>query len=254
VAFSSFANNYALNYDFMISEEQQDQAALYVLGLLELHEAAAFESELNASAELRDIARELREAAGDIALTAPPRTPPPSLKQRIMREMAMKTEKPAPAPLQRAPFSWVPWAIAAGLIVFCGVLALDRARLERELADARATDPLMQTTFFSLAPSSPAPAEAKATVAWQPGRQSGVIRISNLPAPQPGKDYQLWAVDAEHKDPISAGVVRVDKNGVAQVRFRPVERAEQVKAFAISLERAGGVPKKEGPILLIGTA
>jgi anti-sigma-K factor RskA len=26
-----------------------------------------------------------------------------------------------------------------------------------------------------------------------------------------------------------------------------------VKAFAISLEREGGVPKKEGPILLVGT-
>ncbi len=111
----------------------------------------------------------------------------------------------------------------------------------------------MQTTFYTLAPSAPAPADAKATVAWQPGRQSGVIRISNLPAPQPGKDYQLWAVDAEHKDPISAGIIRVDQNGVAQVRFKPVEKAEHVKAFAISLEREGGVPKKEGPILLVGT-
>ena len=60
----------------MISEEQQDQAALYVLGLLEPREAAAFESELNANAELRDIARELREAAGTVALTVPPQTPP----------------------------------------------------------------------------------------------------------------------------------------------------------------------------------
>jgi anti-sigma-K factor RskA len=237
----------------MISEEQQDQAALYVLGLLEPDEAAAFESELNASAELRDIARELREAAGSVALTAPPRVPPALLKQRIMREIAMKTQESAPMPQQRAPLGWIPWAIAAGLAVFCGLLALDRVRLERELADIRAADPLMQTTFFALAPSAPAPADAKATVAWQPGRQSGVIRISNLPAPQPGKDYQLWAVDAEHKDPISAGVIRVDKNGVAQVRFKPVEKAEHVKAFAISLEREGGVPKKEGPILLVGT-
>jgi anti-sigma-K factor RskA len=237
----------------MISEEQQDQAALYVLGLLEPHEVAAFESELTANAELRDVARELREAAGGVALTAPSRMPPASVKQRIMREIAMKTEEPVPMPIQRAPFGWIPWAIAAALAVFCGLLALDRVRLERELADIRAADPLMQTTFFTLAPSAPAPADAKATVAWQPGRQSGVIRISNLPAPQPGKDYQLWAVDAAHTDPISAGVIRVDKNGVAQVRFKPVDTAEHVKAFAISLEREGGVPKKEGPILLVGT-
>jgi anti-sigma-K factor RskA len=238
----------------MISEEQQDQAALYALGLLGAAEDAAFESELRANAELRDLIRELREAAGDLALTASSLVPPPSLKQRIMGEIAMETKRVVPMPTrQRAAFGWIPWAIAAGLAVFCGLLAVDRIRLERQLADTRAVDPLMQTTFFTLAPSAPAPADAKATVAWQPGRQSGVIRISNLPAPQPGKDYQLWAVDAEHKDPISAGVVRVDKNGVAQIRFKPVEKAEHVKAFAISLEREGGVPKKEGPILLVGT-
>src|SRR5262249_27718798 len=157
---------------------QQDQAALYVLGLLEPQEAAAFESELNANAELRDIARELREAAGSVALTVPPRTPPASLKQRVMREIAMKHEEPGPILRERGSFGWIPWAIAAGLAVFCGLLALDRVRLERQLADIRAVDPLMQTTFFTLAPSAPAPADAKATVAWQPGRQSGVIRIS----------------------------------------------------------------------------
>ena len=238
----------------MISDEQQDQAALHALGLLNSDEAAAFELALSTSAELRDFVRELCEAAGDLALTAPSQTPPGSLKQHVMREIATETERSAPTPTQRASFAWMPWAIAAGLMVFCGLLAFDRARLQRELADLRAADPLMQTAFFTLTPSAPAPADAKATVVWQPGRQSGVIRITNLPAPQPGRDYQLWAVDAAHKDPVSAGVVRVDKNGVAQIRFKPVDMVQQVKAFAISLEREGGVPKKEGPILLAGTA
>ena len=238
----------------MISEQLQDQAALYALGLLGADEDEAFESELSANAELRDLVRELREAAGDLALAAPSLLPPASLKQRIMSGIATETKRVVPMPAQRASFGWAPWAIAAGLAVFCGLLALDRVRLEHQLADIRAADPLMQTTFYTLAPSAPAPADAKVTVAWQPGRQSGVIRISNLPAPEPGKDYQLWAVDAEHKDPISAGIIRVDKNGVAQIRFKPVENAEHVKAFAISLEREGGVPKKEGPILLVGSA
>jgi hypothetical protein len=35
---------------------------------------------------------------------------------------------------------------------------------------------------------------------------------------------------------------------VLRVRFKPVEKAQHLKAFAISLEREGGVPKKEGPI------
>ena len=127
----------------MISEEQQDQAALYALGLLGADEDAAFESELRADAELR-------EAAGDLALTAPSLLPPASLKQRIMGEIAMETKRVVPMPTRRASFGWIPWAIAAGLAVFCGLLALDRVRLERQLADIRAVDPLMQTTFFTL--------------------------------------------------------------------------------------------------------
>src|SRR6266852_4651575 len=105
----------------MISEEQQDQAALYALGLLNPDEAAVFESALSASAELHDFVRELREAAGDLALSAPSQSPPVSLKQRVMRGIAMEIERFAPTPTQRASFAWVPWAIAAMLIVFCGV-------------------------------------------------------------------------------------------------------------------------------------
>ena len=133
----------------MISEEQQDQAALYALGLLDADEDAAFKSELRANAELRDLVRELREAAGDLALTAPSLLPPASLKQRIMGDIALETKRVVSMPAQRASFSWIPWAIAAGLAVFCGLLAFDRVRLERQLADIRAVDPLMQTTFFS---------------------------------------------------------------------------------------------------------
>src|ERR1044072_5001162 len=112
-----------------------------------------------------------------------------------MKGIALKPKRAPPMPTRHASFGWVPWAIAAALALFCGLLAIDRVRLERQLAETRATDPLMQTTFYTLAPSAPAPADAKATVAWQPGRQSGVISISNLPAPEAGKHDQLWALE-----------------------------------------------------------
>ena len=86
----------------MISEQQQDQAALYALGLLGADEDAAFESELSANAELRDLVRELREAAGDLALTAPSQLPPASLKQRIMSEIASETKRVVPMQTGRA--------------------------------------------------------------------------------------------------------------------------------------------------------
>jgi anti-sigma-K factor RskA len=238
----------------MIPEEQQDQAGLYALGLLEPDQTAAFELALSGNAELRALLRELREATGELALTVPAQTPPESLRRRVLSEIALRAQEPTPMAQERSSRVWVPWAIAAALLVFCGLLAIDRVRLQQKLTEVRAEDPLMQTVFFTLAPSEAGPAGAKATVAWLPGLQTGVIRITNLPAPASGRDYQLWAVDAVHKDPISAGVVRVDKNGVAQIRFKTVEMAQNVKAFAVSVEREGGVPKKEGPIVLVGTA
>jgi len=60
----------------MIPEEQQDQAGLYALGLLEPDQTAAFESALGGNAELRALVRELREATGDLALTVPAQTFP----------------------------------------------------------------------------------------------------------------------------------------------------------------------------------
>ena len=80
-----------------------------------------------------------------------------------------------------------------------------------------------------------------------------MITVSGMPPAVPGRDYQLWAVDANHADPINAGLIHVDPNGVTRVRFRPDQKAMQIKAFAISLEREGGVPKREGPIVMIGT-
>ncbi len=227
----------------MISEAQQEQAALYALDSLGAEERVPFERELSANAELRALVDELRETAASLALAVPQRHPPAALKARVLESIDPK----AAGKIVRFP-SWIPWAIAAALALFCGLLAYDRAQLQQRVA-ATASEPVL----VALAATNDAPAKAEGVVAWQPAKQSGVIKIRNLPAAAAGKDYQLWAVDAEHKDPVDAGVVRVDANGVAQVVFKPKAATRNVKAFAISLEREGGVPKKEGPILLVGS-
>lgn len=238
----------------MISEEQQDQAALYALDLLGAEELAAFERELAANAELRTLARELRDAAGALALSTRPTQPPAALKDRVMQQLDGRSSPSRTANVITPPASafgrWIPWAIAAALLVFCGLLARERMKLEDRLAQERAAEPML----VALAPSADGPPKARAVVAWNPQRQTGTIKVANLPAAGRTKDYQLWAVDAAHKEPISAGILHVDEDGVGQIQFKPIEPAHQVKAFAISLEREGGAPKKEGPILLIGSS
>jgi anti-sigma-K factor RskA len=233
----------------MIPEPLQDQAALYALGLLEAEEMRGFEDAMHSSAELRLFVREMREASADFAQMAPPQAPPAALKQRVLHEVALEKQN-AGAKSTASRVAWLPWAIAALFMIFCGILLVDRARLREQTADI-----LSQVTFVTLgAPSPDQPTTAKATVVWNPGQQTGVITIDNMPPAGPGRDYQLWAVDANHKDPINAGLIRIDPNGVTRVRFKPDQSATQIKAFAISLEREGGVPKREGPIVLIGKA
>src|SRR5437764_15347657 len=122
----------------MILEEQQDQAALYALELLDADEDAAFEAELRANAELRNLVRELREAAGDLALTAPSLLPTASLKQRTMDEIELETKRVVPMQTGRDSFGWITWAIDAALAVFCCLIVVEHVRLQHQLYDLRA--------------------------------------------------------------------------------------------------------------------
>ena len=71
----------------MISEQQQELASLYVLGALAVGEQGAFEAELRANAELRHLVRSLQRTTGLLATTSPAMTPPPELKDKVLRRI-----------------------------------------------------------------------------------------------------------------------------------------------------------------------
>ena len=237
----------------MISEELQDQAALYALGALDVSETAAFERALEQDAPLRALVRDLRDATARLAQSLPAQHPPADLKRRVLSEVALEKQRAPQVSRSKSLLpAWLPWAIAAVLVLFCGALAVDQARLRRELAEVRATDALAQMNVVTLTSPDPGHENVKVAVAWEPQQQRGVITVAGMAPAGPGRDYQLWAVDANHPDPINAGIIHIDPDGSARVRFRPDQNATQIKAFAISLEREGGVPKREGPIVMIG--
>nr|MBA3272357.1 anti-sigma factor [Chthoniobacterales bacterium] len=93
---------------------------------------------------------------------------------------------------------------------------------------------------------------ALATVVWDPDKQEGILRTADVPANSSDQDYQLWLVDPKYQQPVDAGVFSVPTGGTAKVVFRPKAPISTANAFAISLERKGGVPKAEGPIVLAG--
>ena len=134
----------------MITERQQENAALHALGLLEGAELVAFENELAGNQELQALVASLTQASATLALTVPQFEPPATLKASILAAAAAsKTAAPlatkpearvVPFPLAR----WLPLAAAAGFAIVALWLGSQNQQLrqsnnslrtERELAE-----------------------------------------------------------------------------------------------------------------------
>ena len=108
---------------------------------------------------------------------------------------------------------------------------------------------LKVTALASLAGNTKA---AQVIAVWDPEQQSGLLAMDKLPPIGDTQDYQIWVVDPAYKDPVSAGVFHVSSDGRVAVPFWPDEPVAHAAAFAVSLERKGGVTKAEGTIVMLG--
>lgn len=129
--------------------------------------------------------------------------------------------------------------------------AKDRvAKLIQEMLYQQELANLKITVLASLVQNSP---QALAVTFWDPAKQEGTLKVEKLPALLPSQDYQLWVVDPQYPNPVDGGVFTVDpKTGDARITFKPGQPVKAVSAFAVTLERKGGVPKAEGPFVLLG--
>lgn len=105
------------------------------------------------------------------------------------------------------------------------------------------------TALASLLGNTP---EAKAIAVWDPEQQSGLLTVEKLPAVAAEQDYQIWVVDPQYATPVDGGVFKPDSTGRAVLTFKTDKPIQKAAAFAISLEKKGGVPKAEGPLVLLG--
>jgi anti-sigma-K factor RskA len=89
------------------------------------------------------------------------------------------------------------------------------------------------------------PASTNAQVYWCSQTHVVCIDPMNLPAVPEGKQYQLWAIVGGK--PVSAGVF--DSGSGAELQMLQV--VPQAEAFAVTLEKAGGVPAPEGAMYVM---
>jgi anti-sigma-K factor RskA len=116
----------------------------------------------------------------------------------------------------------------------------------------RRSEDLSRLKITALASLAGNTREAQAIAVWDPGQQTGLLTLEKLPAIADTQDYQIWIIDPAYKDPVNGGVFHVAADGRIALAFKPDQPVTQAAAFAISLEKKGGVPKAEGPIVLLG--
>jgi len=200
------------------------------------------------------------------------REAPPHLPRGVMLEAGRASSARDGRPFGRtADRSWLAaagwWTAAclAGLLVWqwfgpprLGPPAGD-STAPPSLAELRAqllaADPEAVTVAWKQASDDPSvvagPAELEAAgglgdVVWSPARQQGFMRFRGLAANDPARaQYQLWIFDAERNEahPVDGGVfdVPAQADGDVVVRIDPRLPVGQATAFAITVERPGGV-------------
>lgn len=124
--------------------------------------------------------------------------------------------------------------------------------LTGEIDGLRKQDALARMQIATLQSSVSQYKQGVAVVVWDSEKHSGILKLEKMPPLDSKKDYQLWVVDPKNPAPVNAGVVQVDSRGFAKIDFKPVDEVSEASKFALSVERKGGVPKGEGPIVFIG--
>jgi len=71
----------------MITEQQQEQAALGALGLLSPEDEERLAVELRQNPELREFYKGLQQTMDKVALAVPRKTPPPGLKAKVLQKI-----------------------------------------------------------------------------------------------------------------------------------------------------------------------
>ena len=206
------------------------------------------------------------------------------------RRAPARAATPAPASAPRAesatsaPTRWLALAatllLAIGLGVYANGLRGRVSRLESELDQARAQSAALQArvgrTESTLASAQTqlnsaqsqlavfaAPDSRRVAMAAQKGAPDGVVgradwspsrglalSVSNLPAPLPMRDYQVWLLTGG--GPVSAGLLPKEAVDGRTVVFNAPAGSPAPVGFALSEEPEGGVPQPGSRIYLVG--
>jgi anti-sigma-K factor RskA len=250
----------------------------YALGALDGDDLRELEAHLAAGCE--ECRRQLALWEGDLealAAEVEPVQPSDVARARVLR-LAGSDRAPAVPPRRTAPW-WM--AVAALLLLGVAVWGLlgqarmerqvrgleaERERLARQVNDldrqvglareeARRAQQALQVLAAPgvqsvvLAGLGPSPG-AKGRTYVNPSTRDALFYAFDLPALPADKTYELWFIAAGK--PVAAGTFDVDHRGTGTVRVEQVTDANQIQAWAVTIEPRGGMPQPTGAMVLKG--
>jgi hypothetical protein len=200
--------------------------------------------------------RELEEAAAALTVAGSVNLEPlpDALRARLESQAPLQARRAKSQALSRLPTSSVGWWVAAACLciaLFTWVrtptvpMAVQLAPEEQRaglLASGTRKIPIAGT-------HDPAAAGATGDVVWDPVTQRGFLRFVGLAHNNPAvNQYQIWIFDAERDEryPVDGGVFDVPAGAdEVLVPIRAVIPVRSAKAFAVTVEKPGGVVVSE---------
>jgi anti-sigma-K factor RskA len=251
-----------------------DDLALYAMNALhDPQELAELQSHLSTCGECRRELEALRADTALLALSAAGPLPPQRARQRLMRAVAAEP-RTASEPrsrfvlgrLQPRWLSLAPVAVAAMLAVISMGLMLNNIRLRRNYEQLAAkytklqgdsalalevmdmiNDPRAVRMTLISGQTRPQP-QVKTIYKQEKGHI--LLMASNLAPIPDDKVYELWLIPMSGAAPMPAGTFRIDQKGSAMMMHAMETEGLQAKAFAITVEPAGGSQTPTMPIVL----
>jgi anti-sigma-K factor RskA len=226
--------------------QHRDDAGAWVLGALAEADAHTFARHLEGCDDCRAEVAELQVVADVLPLASPQLLPPPELKSRIMRIVEAEAEllraagPEADRPVRPAPRRRRGWlgglrpGLAVGLA--CAVVAI-----------AVAVGVLASTGGGDVREIR-AQAPPGAQVALRVEGDRGELQIERMPAPPPGRVYQVWLVRGKGTPEPTRTLFTVPSDGRAKVTIdEPLDDADQV---LVSDEPDGGSAQPTGSVVV----
>ena len=244
-----------------------DLLAALALDALEPEEAGAVRRHLTGCEECRRAFEGHLETASLLAEAVTPVTPPEFTRRSIIERVQASSKQ------SRARRKWIPmipggwlkgisptWGLAS-LVVIAGLListvllwrALGQA-VQREGQVEQQVAALAQTNaFFRVVPltGTEAGTQASAVLVITHDGASGTLIINDLPALDPGQQYQLWLIKSGQRT--SGGVFSVGSEGyeVLEIDHAPASLLGYT-SFGVTIEPAGGSAGPTGKKVLGG--